>query len=215
MVLSILQETPDYVVCIKPRGVESQQQMLSLLCAQFQGDSFYAVHRLDKETGGVMVYARTKQAAAWLSKEIQEHRFHKTYFALVYGCPTQVMGCWEDLLYRDGAKNKSYVVKRKRKGVKQASLTYETAAQGQLNGRRVSLLCITLHTGRTHQIRVQAASRGFPLVGDAKYGGGKGQGMGLWCHCLTFTDPAGKTVTYKAALPDAWPFHNWEKEQIG
>jgi len=111
-----------------------------------------------------MVYARTKEAAARLSRLVQEGQLVKEYRALVHGVPPE-NGVLTDLLFKDSRKNKVFVVKKERKGVKKASLEYT-----RLTASDPSLVHIRLHTGRSHQIRVQFASRGFPLVGDHKYG---------------------------------------------
>ena len=161
--MTILHCDRDLAVCIKPVGVDSEAEVPEALKAELGGDIF-PIHRLDKNVGGVMVYARTKSAAAALSKAVQEGSMIKEYVALVHGTPPET-GDWEDLLFKDSRKNKVFVVKKERKGVKFARLEYRT-----LRGGAQSLVHIRLHTGRSHQIRVQFASRGFPLVGDHKYG---------------------------------------------
>ena len=128
------------------------------------GGEIYPIHRLDLNVGGVMVYARTKQAAAALSRSVQEGTMVKEYRAMVHGTPPE-QGTLVDLLFKDSRKNKVFVVKKERKGVKKASLEYV-----RLTDTDPALLHIRLHTGRSHQIRVQFSSRGFPLVGDHKYG---------------------------------------------
>ena len=162
--MEILQNNKDFVVCIKPVGVDSEHQLPQLLCEELGGEIF-TLHRLDKNVGGVMVYARTKQAAAALSKVIAAGEMDKEYVAIVHGTPP-AEGDWEDLLFKDSRKNKVFVVKRQRAGVKAARLTYRCLRAGEQ-----SLVRVHLHTGRSHQIRVQFSSRGFPLVGDRKYGG--------------------------------------------
>jgi len=128
-----------------------------------------------------MVYARTKQAAASLSKAVQEGTMVKEYVAKVHGMPPE-SGDWEDLLWKDGKKNKVFVVKRERKGVKAAHLEYT-----RLTDADPALVRIRLHTGRSHQIRVQFASRGFPLVGDHKYGSrDEASAPMLFSCCITF-----------------------------
>ena len=153
----------DIVVAIKPVGLDSETEFPNALIEQLGGELF-PVHRLDKNVGGVMVYARTKKAAADLSRAVQSGEMVKEYLALVHGNTPQE-GDWEDLLWKDSAKNKVFVVKRERKGVKKARLTFQTRRAGEQ-----SLVHIRLYTGRSHQIRVQFSSRGFPLVGDHKYG---------------------------------------------
>ena len=161
--ITILYEDVNIVFCIKPAGVTSEEQMTLMLEKQLNSE-IYALHRLDKPVSGVMVYARSSKSAAALSTAIQNGEMVKEYLALVHGTPDD-SGIMEDLLFKDSSKNKVYVVKRERKGVKKAKLQYDVVRAGD-----TSLVHIRLYTGRSHQIRVQFASRGFPLVGDRKYG---------------------------------------------
>ena len=158
--MELLYSDKDIAVCIKPVGLDSENQLPQALRQVFNGEIF-TVHRLDKNVGGVMVYARTKAAAATLSRLIQEGKMVKEYVARVHGQLPQ-SGDWEDLLFKDSRKNKVFVVNRQRAGVKAARLEFVNLGD--------SLVRIRLHTGRSHQIRVQFASRGFPLMGDHKYG---------------------------------------------
>ena len=157
--MEILFEDKHIVVCIKPVGMDSEHELPAAL-----GGEIYPVHRLDKNVGGVMVYARTKAAAAALSKAIQDGTMVKEYVAMVHGFPP-TEGDWTDLLFKDSSKNKVFVVKKERRGVKKARLEFT-----RLTECAPALVRIRLHTGRSHQIRVQFSSRGFPLVGDHKYG---------------------------------------------
>ena len=161
--MNILYSDRDLAVIVKPVGVDSEHQVPALISETLGGEIF-PIHRLDLNVGGVMVYARTKAAAAQLSRLVQEGKLVKEYRCLVHGNPPEG-GVLEDLLFKDSRKNKVFVVKKERKGVKKASLEYVRLTDGS-----PSLLHIRLHTGRSHQIRVQFASRGFPLVGDHKYG---------------------------------------------
>ena len=161
--MQILYSDNDIAVCVKPVGLDSESEVPAALREALGGEVF-PIHRLDKNVGGVMVYARTKFAAAQLSKLVQEGQLVKEYRALVHGTPPEG-GLLEDFLFKDSRKNKVFVVKKERKGVKKASLEYT-----RLTGSDPSLVHIKLHTGRSHQIRVQFSSRGFPLVGDHKYG---------------------------------------------
>ena len=161
--MDILFSDKDLVVCIKPVGLDSEQELPNALKTELGGELF-PIYRLDKNVGGVMVYARTKQAAAALSKAVQEGSMVKEYVALVHGTPPEA-GDWTDLLWKDSRKNKVFVVKRERGGVKKARLEFRRLTAGD-----ESLVRIRLYTGRSHQIRVQFSSRGFPLVGDHKYG---------------------------------------------
>ena len=178
--MDILYTDRDLAVCIKPVGLDSEIQVPAALKEQLGGE-VYPIHRLDKNVGGVMVYARTKQAAAALSKAVQDGAMVKEYVAMVHGTPPET-GDWEDLLWKDARKNKVFVVKRQRSGVKKARLEYRVLHSGE-----ASLVRVRLHTGRSHQIRVQFSSRGFPLVGDHKYGSrdARTEPM-LYSCCITF-----------------------------
>ena len=161
--MDILYSDRDLAVIIKPVGMDSEHQVPAAITEKLGGEIF-PIHRLDLNVGGVMVFARTKQAAAQLSKLVQEGDLVKEYRALVHGGPP-AGETWQDFLFKDSRKNKVFVVKKERKGVKKASLEFT-----RLTDADPSLVHIKLHTGRSHQIRVQFASRGFPLVGDHKYG---------------------------------------------
>lgn len=161
--MELLYSDSGIAVCVKPVGLDSEGDVPGELKKQLGGE-IYPVHRLDKNVGGVMVYARTKQAAAVLSKAVQDGQMVKEYVAIVHGTPPE-SGDWEDLLWKDSRKNKVFVVKRERGGVKKARLEFTRLSAGEK-----SLVRIRLHTGRSHQIRVQFSSRGYPLVGDHKYG---------------------------------------------
>lgn len=161
--MEILYQDSGIVVCRKEAGMDSETDVPQALQAQL-GVSVLPVHRLDRGTAGLMVYACTKPAAAALSRAITQGQFHKEYLALVHGCPPE-KGVWEDLLFKDSRKNKVFVVKRPRTGVRAAKLSYQVLRPGE-----ESLVRVFLETGRSHQIRVQFSSRGYPLVGDHKYG---------------------------------------------
>lgn len=192
--MEILYSDKQVVVCIKPVGLDSEHEVPDALREQLGGELF-PIHRLDKNVGGVMVYARTKQAAAELSRAVQESTMVKEYVAMVHGTPPE-NGDWTDLLWKDSAKNKVFVVKRERKGVKKARLEFQRLTEGE-----TSLVRIRLHTGRSHQIRVQFASRGYPLLGDHKYGArDSSPAPMLFSCCLTF--PHGGELHRFEYLPD-------------
>ncbi len=161
--MEFLHTDKDLAVILKPVGVDSETAVPQQILAQLGGE-VYPIHRLDLNVGGVMVYARNKSAAAALSRLVQDGKLVKQYRAMVHGTPPEA-ALWQDLLFKDSRRNKVFVVRSQRKGVKTASLEYT-----RLTDTDPSLVHITLHTGRSHQIRVQFASRGFPLVGDHKYG---------------------------------------------
>ena len=186
----ILYDDNEIVVCIKEKGVLSQQgkpgqkTMIDILSAQIGGE-IYPVHRLDKEVSGVMVYARTQNAAANLSTQVSSREMEKHYIATTEKSVLEAEGTMEDLLYFDKGKNKSFVVKKERKGVKKAVLEYkEIASDENTTSFRVRLL-----TGRTHQIRVQFASRKHPLIGDRKYGSKLSCDIGLVSCFIGFKHP--------------------------
>lgn len=191
------------VVCVKPVGVLSEEDGNKASIVKTLKDYFssigdkcdiYTVHRLDKGVSGVMVFARTPKAASVLSEQIQNGQTVKKYLAVINGVPDEKEGTFEDLLFRDAKKNKTYVVDRERKGVRAARLDYTVISEKD----GLSLVRIRLHTGRTHQIRVQFASRKLPLVGDGRYGSRDGKDTpALFSHEFTFKHPkSGKLMTF-------------------
>ena len=207
--MKILFENKNLIFAIKPRGVASQssngENMISLL-SEHTGGEIYPVHRLDTATGGVMVYAKSKKHAASLSEAFAKNEIDKKYLAIVRG-QIEPEGIMEDFLWHDKIKNKSFVVKNERKGAKKAKLEYKAIAENEVNSEIYTLVEIKLHTGRTHQIRVQFASRGHSLAGDGKYGGKSGYPLALWCHSLTL--PNG--MSYSCLPPeneDLWKIFN-------
>ncbi len=193
--MEILYSDRDLAVCIKPVGLDAEQDVPAQLKTQL-GGAVFTLHRLDKNVGGVMVYARNKQAAAELSASIVRGEMIKEYLAVVHGNPP-AEGDWEDLLFKDSRKNKVFVVKRQRVGVKAARLTYQVVSPGE-----ETLVRIRLYTGRSHQIRVQFSSRGFPLVGDHKYGSrDAATAPKLFSCCITFPF---RGQTYQFAAEPEW-----------
>ena len=200
-VIEILEQTPGLVVCIKPVGVRAQGEAeadLPALLKRQLGCEIYPVHRLDQAVGGLMVFARTGAMAAKLSQAIAGGTLQKEYLAVLERSPERAEGELSDLLFHDRFKNKTYVVSKERKGVKKAALSYRVAAEAD----GLCLVHVRLHTGRTHQIRVQFASRGMPLVGDGKYGSRKNAAApALWSYALTL--PMGGAIARIRALPEA------------
>ena len=207
----ILYEDTHLLLIEKPMGVPSQEAESDCVPHRLadRGYTVKVVHRLDKPTGGVMVYARTDRAAAKLSAMVGDHdRFQKEYLAVVQGAPVESEDTYTDLLYHDVRKNKSYVVNRGRKGVREAKLDYSVLETITTDEGTFSLVRVRLHTGRTHQIRVQFASRQMPLYGDSRYGGVKGACLGLWSHQLSFLHPITSEPLTATSTPD-WCLAPW------
>ena len=192
--MQIIRADKDIAVVVKPVGLDSESGVPKAIQEELGGE-VYTVHRLDLNVGGVMVYARNKHAAAALSRAIQDGTMVKEYVAMVHGAPEE-QGDWEDLLFKDSRKNKVFVVNRMRAGVKRARLEYARLTEGE-----TSLVHIRLHTGRSHQIRVQFASRKYPLVGDHKYGSRDEETAPMLFSCRVTFPLRGKTLTYQALPP--------------
>ena len=209
----ILFQDKRYTVCVKPSGVTSEDGakpgMPTLLAENGQRPS--VVHRLDREVGGVMVFGRDASTSAYLSKQIVEKRFEKEYLAVVSGDPGK-SGVLEDLLFHDRAKNKTYTVKRERKGVKHASLEFVKLSSVDTADGTLSLVRIRLHTGRTHQIRVQFGSRRHPVAGDGKYGSALNCPLALFSRMIGFTDRDGRKLTFTARPDNVYPWSLFERE---
>lgn len=210
--LHILYEDAHLVLCVKPVGVLSEDSeqgacMPALLRRHYreQGKPDYiaTVHRLDKIVGGVMLFSRRREVTGKLTAAVAEHRVTKEYLAVLRGRPAEDAATLTDLLFRDAAHNKSYVVKRMRKGVREASLEYVTLGSTE----ELTLVRVRLHTGRTHQIRVQFSSRGLPLLGDIRYGSKADCSTALWSYHMAFTHPVtGRTVDVTCPPPESWPW---------
>ena len=149
--------------------------------------------------------AANAAAASELSRQIREDQFQKEYLAVIHGVPQQRSGTWEDLLYRDKARRMTFVTQTPGKGVQPAVLDYQVL--GQKDG--LSRVAVHLHTGRTHQIRVQFSSRGYPLVGERKYAVLEDPcEIALWSHRIGFAHPAsGAWVEFSQEPPDQYPWN--------
>ena len=209
----ILYEDRALLICVKEPGLSceagGQRSLPQLLAQQYRergGDDYIGVvHRLDQVAGGVMVFSRRRDVTAKLTAAIAAREITKEYLAVLCGAPAEESATLCDLLFRDAGKNKTYVVKRMRRGVKEASLSYRTL--GAANG--LTLVRVQLHTGRTHQIRAQFASRKLPLLGDRRYGGIPcDAGVALWSHRLSFTHPlTGKPLDMTCPPPEGYPWN--------
>ena len=200
--MDILYQDKRILVAVKPAGVLSTDEpggMPSLLRAALGDEKacVRTVHRLDAAVSGVMVFARSAKAASLLSEQIRQRQFGKAYLAVVHGCPP-VEGTLTDLLARDKVRRVTYVADAPGKDVQEAKLSYRVLACCE----GLSLVSISLYTGRTHQIRVQFASRGWPLAGDRKYGVEDGfDSIALWSHRIVLTHPETGEAMKFAKLP--------------
>ena len=209
--IDIVYQDNDVIVCIKPAGLlsegEGEDSLLTVLAQQCGGQVF-PVHRLDRGAAGLMVFARTSKAAADLSRAVQEKQLKKEYFALISGVPAEKEGGMTDFLFKDSRKGKVFAVKRPRKGVREARLTYRVLWTDGEN----TLVRVALDTGRTHQIRVQFSSRGMPLLGDGKYGSRVKGDLALFSCGLGFPHPkTGKPMEFEAK-PAGGPWENLKPE---
>lgn len=218
--LEILYADAQLVVCVKPAGTAAQGDapaaMPKLLRAQLGCREIFPVHRLDQIVGGVMVYAKTQQAAAALSEQMQSGAFQKAYLAVLRGTPAEPSGALRDLLYHDRVKNKTFVVKTQRNGAREALLSYRLCQCVPDGARTLSLVRVQLHTGRTHQIRAQFAARKLPLLGDGKYGGGDNRcTCALWSYRLSLRHPeSGAAMTFSRLPPDGFPWRLFSVEGL-
>ncbi len=216
--MKILFEDKFLVVIEKPVNVlsepsEKEENIFSLLKKE-SGRDLFLVHRLDRNTGGTMVLSKSQAVAGKLSEQIQKREFIKEYLAVVEGCPQNEKGVFEDLLFKDSSKNKTFVVKRERRGVKKASLEYKVLSTKDISeNERASLVLARLHTGRTHQVRVQFASRKMPLLGDGKYGSRNNRcDTALWSFRLVFKHPVtGKEIDVRSLPPEEYPWNIFDK----
>ena len=202
------------IVCIKPSGIKSTDEPggLPSLLRETLGDpkaDIRTVHRLDQVVSGVMVLARNAATASELSRQIRENLFQKEYLAVVHGQLPQSCGTMTDLLLRNKAERKTYVVQHLEKGVQEAILDYRVLARTE----RLTKVSITLRTGRTHQIRCQFSSRGLPLVGDRKYSLLEdGCPIALWSHRLLFHHPVtGIRMEFSHLPPDTEPWIQFDE----
>lgn len=206
--MEIIYSDAQVIVCIKPAGVLSTDEPGGLpeLVRKALGDenaNVRTVHRLDRAVSGLMVLARTSRAASELSAQIREGSFKKEYMAVVHG-ETEDRAELFDLLLRDKARKMSFVVPQPEKGAQEARLSYETIGRTE----DMSLVGIQLHTGRTHQIRVQFSSRGLPLVGERKYSDNQDDcALALWSSALEFDQPkTGQRLRFEKKPPELWPW---------
>lgn len=204
--MKILYEDRDVVVVLKPPHIlsqfsENEENAVDIL-KEMTGSEIFVVSRLDRNVGGVMVFAKNNRWAGELTKQMQNGAFTKKYIAVLRGVPEKETDTLQDLLFKDSRKNKTFVVQRERKGVKKASLEYRLLEMKE----NLSLVEVKLHTGRTHQIRVQFSSRKMPLVGDGKYGAkDNAKSIGLFCKEISFVKN-GETLTFSEKPENVFPW---------
>ena len=205
--MNILYQDADIVVCVKPPRVLSTDEpggLPELLREELGTQDFRTVHRLDRVVSGLMVVARNAAAASHLSRQIREDTFEKEYMAVIHGRPEVDQGQLQDLLLRDKARKMTFVTDQPGKDVQPASLTYQL----QNSNQHLSRVRIQLQTGRTHQIRVQFASRGLPLVGERKYSEADDPcEIALWSCRLGFSHPVtGQPMDFFLEPPREYPW---------
>ncbi len=211
--IKVLYEDNHIIVVEKPVNIPSQGDktgdldMLTMVKDYIKekynkpGEAYIGlVHRLDRPTGGVMVFARTSKAASRLSEAVRNKELKKSYLAIVDGKMEEDSGTFKDYLYKNEKTNTSRIAKPNEKNAKEAILDYEVVLYNEeIN---MSVVKINLHTGRHHQIRVQFASRGHSLNGDQKYGTrGRGKQLCLWAYKLSFVHPVTKEVMEFVSIP--------------
>lgn len=199
----------DILVCLKPARVLSTDEPGGVpeLAREALGDpaaDVRTVHRLDRVVAGLMVLARNAKAASELSRQIRDNEFEKEYLAVVHGCPAKEKDTMRDLLGRDKARKMTFVAKEAAKGVQEAVLDYTVLSKAE----DMSRVRIRLHTGRTHQIRVQFASRGLPLVGERKYSTLDDPcEIALWSYRIGFTHPkTGERMAFSHEPLEVYPW---------
>lgn len=208
--MDILYQDNRIIVCLKPVGVVSVDEPggLPQLAREALGDHqacIRTVNRLDQVVGGVMVLARSREAARRLSAQVEGRTFRKEYLAVLHGSPTEDGGTLRDLLARSKAERKTYVTHEPGKEAREAVLHYRVLERKE----GLTLVAVTLETGRPHQIRAQFSSRGLPLVGDRKYGAPPAEmkGIALWSHTVGFVHPqTEEELTFTAPPPARWPW---------
>lgn len=211
MKLNVIYEDNHIIVVEKPAGVPTQadisgeNDMQSIIKQYIKekynkpGNVFVGiVHRLDRNVGGVMVFAKTSKGASRLSEQIRERCFHKRYIAIVDGILAKDHDTFEDYLLKDEKQNKVSVVNKDTRGAKYAKLDYKIIKKSSNR----TMVSINLYTGRAHQIRVQFASRGHALIGDIKYGKIKSNAILLWAYEIEFKHPVKDEILKFTLLPD-------------
>ena len=211
----ILYEDSFLLCVVKPSGMPAQpdktgdMDILTFLQQKEKSNAIGLIHRLDRPVGGVMLFAKTKEAEGILSQMVQKKQIKKEYFAVVCGKANEKEKL-EDYLLKNGRTNLSSVVDKNTKGAKKSVLSYDRKEVLEEGDCFLSLLKIELETGRHHQIRVQLSQRGLPIWGDQKYNTiqkmKKGTKIALWSYSLTFLHPKTGEILFIKAIPEGEPF---------
>lgn len=208
--MELIYKDNDIVVCVKPQRVLSTDEPGGVpeLVREALGNpkaDVRTVHRLDRVVGGLMVLARNAASASELSRQVRNNEFQKEYLAVVHGRPENDAGKLYDLLFRDKARRMTIVASESGKGVQPASLSYRVLASRD----DMSMVRIQLETGRTHQIRVQFASRDLPLVGERKYSTREDNcEIALWSCKIGFYHPvSGEKMEFELEPPETYPWN--------
>ncbi len=201
--MKIIYEDAYLLVCCKEPGIATPD-IPALLEKELQlRVPLRTVHRLDQPVGGLLVLAKRKHTASDLSQQIREGIFEKEYRAVIHGCPVEEQGSFRDLLYRDSDSRRTLVTQTPGKGVQEAVLSYRVLEKNE----DLTRVAVRLLTGRTHQIRVQFASREMPLVGDKRYGLGEECDIALWSYRLGFIHPkTGENMEFTHEPPHCYPW---------
>lgn len=224
--LVILHEDNHIIVVLKPQNIPSCEDeskdldMLNMIKEYIrvtynkQGNVYLGlVHRLDRPTGGVMVFAKSSKAASRLSEQLKEGDFEKRYFAIINGVPKEEKATLTHYMKKNAVNNMVYVCPQTVQGAKFAQLEYTLLDKTS----DLSLVDVKLHTGRSHQIRVQMNAIGHPLYGDMRYGGEKAKKgyLALWAYYLSFTHPVSKErMVFRVQPPkDNMPWKLFDTER--
>lgn len=209
MKLQLLYQDDSLIVCEKPVGISSESTGIPDLLKNQLGYPVYPVHRLDQSTGGVCVLARSDTVCAEMQCLFKENLVLKEYLAVISGVPKTDSGSFFDYLYHDQKKNKTFVVDRMRKGEKEAMCEWNVLHSVNLTEDTITLVRVRLYSGRTHQIRIQFASRKMPLVGDRRYGSRVRSSVpALWSIRICFPHPItkNKIIDVSSAPPNDFPW---------
>ena len=209
MDLQLLYQDDSLIICEKPVGISSESPGIPDLLREQLGYYVFPVHRLDKTTGGVCVLARTNAACTKMQRLLQQGTVNKEYLAVISGVPETDSGTFIDFLYHDQKTNKTFVVKKPRRGVREAICEWTVLESIKLPEYIITLVRIRLHSGRTHQIRIQFASRKMSLVGDRRYGNRiNASAPALWSSRICFPHPLSENKTIEAVSlpPDEFPW---------